>query len=68
MAAYMDYFSGSRVFANAMSEEEVNEAVGDNVQEDLGDNDEEVPVTVGNHGNMERMQESIQAALADGEG
>lgn len=68
LGAYMDYFSGSRVFANATSGEEVDESFGDDEQEDLGDDDEEVPVAVGNHGNMERMQEAIKAALTDGEG
>ena len=50
------------------SGEEVDESFGDDEQEDLGDDDEEVPVAVGNHGNMERMQEAIKAALTDGEG
>ena len=63
LGAYTDYFSGSKVFANNTSDPAPGEA------EDTVDDDGEegTDATVGDNGNIERMQEAINAALANEE-
>ena len=63
LGAYTNNFSGSKVFVNNTSDQTPGEA-DDTVN---GDGEEGTDVTVGDNGNIEHMQEAIDAALADEE-
>ena len=63
LGAYIDYFSGSKVFVSNTSDPAPDEAE-DTVNDD---GEEGTDATVGGNGNIERIQEEIDAALADEE-